>query len=330
MEDYSKAHELSGVDVLVLATLLSFAADDDRPQAFASAPRIAARSRLARRTVQRALEHLEDVGVIAGEHRHRRPTRWSLDPYFTKAGGVTQSPASVRETPVKRQRDAQQASERRSAGVTEALQGTEVGSGAKRRNRTDVKGGSGSGKPARSARRGSLRSAAEVSGDHTSVPQPKPDPPRCPHGVPGGLSGRANHGSFSCDTCTSLAPYPWKTLAAWEEQYPDLEEVVKETELRCTDPDRDRVARAVGRATYLTRYSGSLDAPPGSADFLFARIIHAYVVDQLEPGRVAELMTNGKVRLALARLPGRCPECEAHVDTQGHRPGCGRMVVVDR
>lgn len=150
IEDYARAEELSGVDVLVLATLLSFAADHGRPVVFASVPRIAARSRLSRSTIQRSLDHMERVGVIAGEHRHRRPTRWSFDLHFTKAGSasvtpaiagpasVSATPTSVTETPAKRQSDAQQASERRSAGVTVTLQGTEVGSGAKRRNPTDV------------------------------------------------------------------------------------------------------------------------------------------------------------------------------------------------
>jgi hypothetical protein len=125
MEEYSKAPELSGSDVLVLATLLSFASDDDQPMAFVSAPRIAARSRLSRRTVQRCLDHLEMVGTITGDHRHRRPTRWSFDPHFAKNGGVrmalpssaTVTPTSAKVTPAKRQDDAQLASQRRSASA---------------------------------------------------------------------------------------------------------------------------------------------------------------------------------------------------------------------
>jgi hypothetical protein len=145
LEDYPKAAHLSGVDRLTLTTLFSFAADNDRPQAFPSAERVAARAGLARRTVQRSLDHLEEVGVITGVHRQRRPTRWSLDAHFTKAGGVTQSPASVRESPAKRHSDASEASERRHASATVTHQLTEVSSGTKRRNCTDVKGGSASG-----------------------------------------------------------------------------------------------------------------------------------------------------------------------------------------
>jgi len=154
IDKYPKVNELSGTDVLVLAALFSFAADEDQPQAFASAAKIAGRTRLGRRTVQRSLEHMEDIGVIDGEHRTRRPTRWSLDPFFLRTTSVaptpvgpgttsaTRSPTSATATPGIRQSGARQASQRRQPGVTVAHQCTEVGSEAKRRNRTDVPGGS--------------------------------------------------------------------------------------------------------------------------------------------------------------------------------------------
>lgn len=175
MEDYPKADDLSGTDVLVLATLFSFADDDDRPQAFPSASKIAARSRLGVRTVERCLPHLEKVGVIRGEHRHRRPTRWSLDPFFLKAGGVTEAGSSVREAEGIRQRGGQHTSQRRSAGVTAADQGTEVSSGAKAEElygRTT--GSSDSGNRARSRSHGS---SAPPPGEPPGPPLVVPGPP---------------------------------------------------------------------------------------------------------------------------------------------------------
>lgn len=141
---HEKAADLSGVDVLVLVTLFSFTREGAKPSAFPSAAKIAERSLLARRTVQRSLDRLEEAAIIAGEHHHRRVTRWELDPFFIKDSGVTESPSGVAQSSAWRQRVQQLASERRSAGDRVAHQCTEGRFGPKVPNRTDVEVGSAS------------------------------------------------------------------------------------------------------------------------------------------------------------------------------------------
>jgi hypothetical protein len=172
MDQYAKAAELNGTDVLVLAALFSFAADDNKePVAFPSATRIAGRARLDRRTVQRSLDRLEkQVGVINGERRTHRPTRWSLDPHFLKGTGGTESPAGGTAPPVKRQSAATEAAERRQRGGTAPHECTEVGSEAKRRNRTDVQGDSDSHGGSAGAPPAELASAAQADTEDEPPP----------------------------------------------------------------------------------------------------------------------------------------------------------------
>lgn len=353
MEGYPKVDELSGTDVLVLATLFSFAADDDRPQAFPSAAKIAARSRLGQRTVQRSLDHLEKVGVITGEHRHRRPTRWSLDPHFIKGVGVTKTPevggsqagqggavnateasAYVRATQGLRQSGGQQASEGRTADVTATHQGTEVGSGAKRRNRTDVKkGGSGSGKPARSARRAPSApppNGSPSGGTTGGAPQrPNTERPRCPHGVPGGLwFADAAQADLRCKQCNAIAPHPkTEEYQRWIAGMPGLDGYLTDNLVACSDPTNEQAAEKVARRMlhHVTK-TQSYFGIPDRLEPEFRRF-KAYAVDRAEPGSVQKLMAahgHAVPSLGLGHLPSRCPECEAHIQTQGHLPGCNR------
>ena len=144
-ELHPRASDLSGSDRLVLACLFSFAADDDQPVAYASKATLAGRTGLARSTVQDCLKHLESVGVMCGEHRNRRPTRWTLDPFFaasTRPGaGLDGGPGNRtgwdrgrRLGPVKTGSRSRLDREPVQARPVAGLQGTEVSDGAKRRN----------------------------------------------------------------------------------------------------------------------------------------------------------------------------------------------------
>jgi hypothetical protein len=301
IEKHPRVSELSGVDVLVLSTLFSFSTDDDIPLAYPSAAKVAARSRLAHRTVQRALERLEDVGMISGQHRHRHPTRWNLDPFLTKSRGVaatqdvaavsavrtgretgkrdvTESQADDTTTQDTRQCDARVTSQRRTANATESHQGTEVGSGAQRRNPTEVPEGARSAEPARSAPR--APSAAPVGREHP--PQGKP----CTHGVPAGyrldLRGKAK-----CSDCEDIAPDPRsdkfnKWCAAQGQAIVDVE-------VTCTNAAVEQVTRrlAMAKFNHALRRRGVREVAvmvPSEARLWHA--MKAYAVDQIEPGRV--------------------------------------------
>lgn len=89
-EQHPRATDLSGPDRLTLAALFSFAANDNEPVAYASTAKTASRTGLSRSAVQRRLNHLEQLGVIHGDHHNGRTTRWTLDPFFlarTSPGG---------------------------------------------------------------------------------------------------------------------------------------------------------------------------------------------------------------------------------------------------
>lgn len=286
MENYPHRDELSGTDVLVLVTLASFTADGDEPVAFPSAARVATRSRLSRRTVQRSLETLELVGAIIGVHQRRKPTRWSFDPHFLRArgdgttprepvtdrGGTSSSSAKTSPrgdsaTPVKRLTGARQASQRRTAGVAEAHQSTEVRSGAKRRNRTDVPGGSASGEPARFA---SLAPSAGA-----------PAGPSCAHGIPGGLTVSTS-GQLRCGACRAIAPQIGAEAFWGFASQPGLRRYLQDVPMRGSDPKRTRLASEVAEAVWL----GGRARDP-----MTLKLFQAWVVEQLEPGRVRRVLS---------------------------------------
>jgi hypothetical protein len=193
IEQYEHADKLSGTDRLVLAVLFSFAADvkDEEPLAYPSVSKVVARSGLGRRTVQTSLGHLEDVGAVTGQHRHRKPTIWSLAPVLRKAPVGVPEPGDQAGTSagaarggagaahVMRGSGTQQARQRRSTSAGAALQCTEEGSGLKVRNRPDVSDGSTSGDR-------SLREAAPSS------PPPGEPPPLWAAGPPPGIKPLLN------------------------------------------------------------------------------------------------------------------------------------------
>ncbi|WP_457202293.1 helix-turn-helix domain-containing protein [Nocardioides sp. HB32] len=130
--------DLTLTDRAVLSVLFSFADDGDDPRAFASASRLATRAGCSRRTVQRALERLEDRGVIVGQHRHKAPTIWRLSDVLKRESGDSVSSGGDSVTQAWRQDDAHLASESPTPGDRMTRQFTEVSSGRKSRNSTDV------------------------------------------------------------------------------------------------------------------------------------------------------------------------------------------------
>lgn len=156
--------------------------------------------------------------------------------------------------------------------------------------RPDPKGGEGRG--GRSV--GSAAGDAAPSGSRRSSASPTGGPgggpePRCPHGVRGGLSVIVPGDfkpRFRCLECWAVAPEPnyryneWKR---WIAEYPTVN-----IEVHCSDPGRDEVAQAVGRAALGNL--GYLQDRGTPRDSNYARQLIAYTVEQLEPGRVAEAL----------------------------------------
>ncbi len=93
---------LRPVDARVLQALATFAHFESGQRAFMGMDKLVARAGLAKRTVERALQHLEAEGWIVATRRHRHATRYDIEvdrlaTNYVGAKVVTADPRSVRQ-----------------------------------------------------------------------------------------------------------------------------------------------------------------------------------------------------------------------------------------
>ncbi|PWN00978.1 hypothetical protein DJ010_20365 [Nocardioides silvaticus] len=152
------------------------------------------------------------------------------------------------------------------------------------------KGGSAKGAPPpRSARRHTPAAPPADADRPTTESAPqfadlKPSGPPCPHGTPGGLMNRAD-GMFVCDQCQSVAPRPHDPKVYQLGMRPGVRAYLEQQPIRCSDPHLTLVAQAI--AEQVCKRSHTNTSVPT------LRLFQAYVVERLEPGRVAEVLANG-------------------------------------
>jgi hypothetical protein len=156
--------------------------------------------------------------------------------------------------------------------------------GEGRGGKDDVGSASGDAAPS-----GSQRSSASPSSASTTpfaVAPPRTPPRKCRHGVERGDDARRPSGMFTCPDCEAIAPHPGtREFDAWLEP---VRVFVTTTEIVCKDAENEKYAWRLARPKFdaFTRRQPHTVMSP--RETLTWRAIKAYVVEQIEPGRIRE------------------------------------------